>query len=85
MNHPPQQAIDYLSRIGEIETLFKNADYIGLKTIDTADRLEAFLPKFFSYRHRRPLQALDRTALFQHDSSVQSHFGQPHGACRRWA
>lgn len=45
-----QQAIDYLSGIGEINTLFKNADYIGLKTIDTSDRLEAFLPRFFSYR-----------------------------------
>ena len=50
MKHPFQQAIDYLSRIAEMETLFKNADYIGLKTIDTVDRLEAFLPKFFAYR-----------------------------------
>jgi hypothetical protein len=50
MGNPYQPAMAYLSRIGEIRALFENADYIGLKIVESTDRLEPFLISMFSYR-----------------------------------
>lgn len=48
--HALEHGMDYLNDITAIKALFKDADYIGLKTIESADRLEPFLLKMFSYR-----------------------------------
>jgi hypothetical protein len=42
--------MDYINTIPEIQALFKGADYIGVKTVDTENSLEPFLVKIFSYR-----------------------------------
>ena len=42
--------MDYLHRIPEIKTLYKAADYIGVKTVDSELDLESFLVRIFSYR-----------------------------------
>lgn len=50
MKASDQSALDHLSRIGEIRTLLRNADYIGLKIIDASESLESFLAAMFAYR-----------------------------------
>ena len=50
MNGQPNQGMDYLAGITEIRALVKDADYIGLKIIESEDRLKSFLLKMFSYR-----------------------------------
>ena len=50
MDDHSDRAIDYLDRIEEIRVLFKGADYVGLKTIESEDRLETLLQRMFSYR-----------------------------------
>lgn len=50
MKRQPNQGMDYLTSIKAIRALVKNADYIGLKMIESEDRLESFLLKMFSYR-----------------------------------
>lgn len=45
-----QSTLDHLSRIREIRTLLQNADYIGLKIIESSHPLESFLVNMFSYR-----------------------------------
>ncbi len=50
MEAPPPPAMTYLSSIGAIRALFDGADYIGLKTVESTDRLEPFLCSMFSYR-----------------------------------
>ena len=44
------QAMAYLCGMPVIKALVKDADYIGLKTIESEDCLETFLLKMFSYR-----------------------------------
>jgi hypothetical protein len=39
-----------LKHIPEIKTLFRAADYVGIKTVDTDLSLERFLIRIFSYR-----------------------------------
>jgi hypothetical protein len=48
--NPPDQAMDYLNRTEEIKALFKDADHVSLKTIESEDLLETLLSKMFSYR-----------------------------------
>ena len=50
MEAPPLPAMAYLFSIGAIRALFDGADYIGLKTVESTDRLEPFLSHMFSYR-----------------------------------
>jgi hypothetical protein len=50
MDFPSTQATSYLNRFNEIKALFKDADHVGLKTIESVDRLETFLSRMFSYR-----------------------------------
>lgn len=45
-----QSVLDHLSHIREVWTLLQNADYIGLKIIDSLQPLESFLVNMFSYR-----------------------------------
>ena len=42
--------MEYLNTIDEVRALFKNADYIGVKTVESCLDLESFLVRIFSYR-----------------------------------
>ena len=44
--------MNFLYRIEEINDLFKAANFVGVKTVDTDATLEQFLIKIFSYRPR---------------------------------
>ena len=50
MNRHFKGRINNLSNIPEIKALFEDADYIGLKVIESEDALKSVLSKMFSYR-----------------------------------
>ncbi len=50
MNHQSHHRINAIANLPEIDALVKDADYIGLKVIESEDCLESVLSKMFSYR-----------------------------------